>query len=251
MGSVLRALPVNTTDRPRLLVRLDSSIENLELSTRLAEMSFEDAAAIRQFFSWPGKPNYEGLWWSSTARHHLCFESLMEAEYLMAADYDSNVVAIAAQPMAFLWPRNRRPRRSHVPDFFLRLRNGDGCVVDVRDARRVEADQDQFALTRAVCTRIGWKYQLFTGIESSVVRSNLRWLSGYRHDRHSPDARVRTAIHDAFRGGDSLGVGSCEAARVVGHDRDVVLANVFHLIWIHELAVDLHTPLSTQAQVSP
>lgn len=26
---------------------------------------FEDALPIREFFAWPGKRNYEGLWWSS------------------------------------------------------------------------------------------------------------------------------------------------------------------------------------------
>lgn len=250
MGSALRTLPVNATDRSRVLARLGGSIENLELSTQLSELPLEEAAAIREFFSWPGKPNYEGLWWSSTVRRHVCFESLLEAEYLMAADYDPNVVAIAAQPLAFLWPRTHRPRRSHVPDFFLRLSDGDGCIVDVRDARRVQADQDQFTLTRRICAEIGWKYQLFTGIESSVLRSNLRWLSGYRHDRHSPDTGARIAILDVFRPGKQLDTGVDEAARSAEQGRDVVLTNVFHLLWTRQLAVDLHAPLSTQARVT-
>ncbi|SKI12518.1 TnsA-like heteromeric transposase endonuclease subunit [Mycobacteroides abscessus] len=250
MGSALRTLPVNATDRTRVLARLGGSIENLELSTQLSELPLEQAVAIREFFSWPGKPNYEGLWWSSTARHHVCFESLLEAEYLMAADYDRSVVAIAAQPLAFLWPHAQRPRRSHVPDFFLRLNNGDGCMVDVRDARRVQADQDQFALTRRACLEIGWKYQLFTGIESSVLRTNLRWLSGYRHDRHRPDAHTCTIIGEAFQRGEQLGYGIAEAARIADQGRDVVLTNVFHLMWTQELAVDLHTPLCMQARVS-
>lgn len=250
MGSALRTLPVNVTDRPRVLARLGDGVENLELSTQLSELPLEKVAAIREFFAWPGKPNYEGLWWSSTVRHHLCFESLLEAEYLMAADYDLDVVGIASQPMAFLWPRSCRPRRSHVPDFFLRLSNGDGCVVDVRDARRVDADRDQFALTRDACAEIGWQYRLFTGIESSVERSNLRWLSGYRHDRHRPEARSRAAVLDAFRFGNTLGRGADLAAKSAQRSRDVLLGNVFHLIWVQELSVDLHTPFSTLSQVS-
>ncbi|WP_078294456.1 TnsA-like heteromeric transposase endonuclease subunit [Mycobacterium sp. D16R24] len=250
MGSGLRTLPVNATDRVRVFARLNGVIENLEFSTQLSQVPMETAATVREFFSWPDKPNYEGLWWSSTARRHVCFESLLEAEYLMACDYDPNVVAIAAQPMAFLWPRSRRPRRSHVPDFFLRLGDGDGCIVDVRDAGRVEADQDQFALTRDICAEIGWRYQIFTGIESSIVRSNLRWLAGYRHDRHRPDEHARTAIRAAFHGGELLGPGTAAAAKAAGQDRDVLLPSIFHLIWAQDLAVDLHVPLSTQAQVS-
>ncbi|WP_100522620.1 TnsA-like heteromeric transposase endonuclease subunit [Mycobacteroides abscessus] len=250
MGSALRTLPVNATDRARVLARLGGSVENLALSTQLSELPLEEAATIREFFSWPRKPNYEGLWWSSTVRRHVCFESLLEAEYLMAADYDPNVVAIAAQPLAFLWPRTHRPRRSHVPDFFLRLSDGDGCIVDVRDARRVQADQDQFTLTGRMCAEIGWKYQLFTGIESSVLRSNLRWLSGYRHDRHSPNADMRTVVLEVFRCGVQLGAGADEAASIADQDRDALLANVFHLMWTQELSVDLHAPLSMQARVT-
>lgn len=59
---------------------------------------------IREFFSWPGKRNYEGLYWSSTSRAHVDFESLLEREYLMAADHAPDIVAIAAQPLALLWP---------------------------------------------------------------------------------------------------------------------------------------------------
>ena len=109
----------------------------------------ESSLPVRAFFAWPGKRNYEGPWWSSTVRAHVGFESLLERDFLMLADYDRDVVGIASQPFAVLWPRGTDGARGHVPDFFVRFRDGGGRVVDVRHADRVEAADRQFSLTRA------------------------------------------------------------------------------------------------------
>jgi len=57
---------------------------------------------------------------------------LLEREAFMMADFDVDVVAVAAQPLAFLWPRQIKGSTYHVPDFFVRLSNGDGRIVDVK-----------------------------------------------------------------------------------------------------------------------
>ncbi|WP_234809167.1 TnsA-like heteromeric transposase endonuclease subunit [Mycobacteroides saopaulense] len=155
------------------------------------------ATPIRDFVAWPGKRNYEGLWWSSTIEGHVPFESLLEREFLLAADFDPQTVAIAAQPLAILWPRATPSNVNHVPDFFIRLAGGDGRIVDVRHPDRVTVAAQQSALTRRLCDRIGWQYQQFTGL-AAVLAANLRWLAGYRHDRHTPSPQVREALISAF-----------------------------------------------------
>jgi hypothetical protein len=82
----LRSLPRNVTDVARVLVRLDGGVRNDAVSAEVASLRTEDALPIRQFFAWPGKRNYEGVWWSSTNRGHVDFESLLEREYLLASD---------------------------------------------------------------------------------------------------------------------------------------------------------------------
>jgi hypothetical protein len=95
VGSALNeSLPVDSTDRTRVLLRLDGAIHNDDVSADLALLAVERAVPIRRFFAWPGKRNYEGLWWSSTVRAHVPFESLLEREYLMWADFDPDIVAI-------------------------------------------------------------------------------------------------------------------------------------------------------------
>lgn len=249
VGSVLDSLPANKTDRTRVLLRLDDVTRNEDVSVDLALLSMERAVPIRRFFAWPGKRNYEGLWWSDTVRGHVAFESLLEREYLMSADFDPHVVAMAAQPLALLWPRGIRGQKSHFPDFFVRLSNGDGRLVDVRHPDRVDRAAAQFDLTRQVCAEIGWQYEIFTGLDL-VAEQNMRWLAGYRRDRCAPDDDTVEAIIHCFADPLPLGLGVYRVSRSTGTSKDAVLANVLHLLWRRQLSANLSAPLSLDAEVS-
>jgi hypothetical protein len=74
VAALSESLPVNATDRTRVLLRLDEATRNDDVSTRLALLAVERAVPIRRFFAWPGKRNYEGFWWSNTVRGHVAFE---------------------------------------------------------------------------------------------------------------------------------------------------------------------------------
>lgn len=97
-GGVIEPLPRNLTDTTRVLVRLPGAngVANHPLTGELAGLSVEAALPIRRFYSWKGKRNYEGRWWCSTSRSHVEFESLLERDALMMADFDVDVVAVTA-----------------------------------------------------------------------------------------------------------------------------------------------------------
>ncbi|WP_457070832.1 TnsA-like heteromeric transposase endonuclease subunit [Mycobacteroides abscessus] len=249
MGSTMRKLPVNVTDRARLLFCIDNTVQNAELAEHLVDEPFERATPIRDFCAWPGKRNYEGLWWSSTTGAHVPFESLLEREYLLTADFDPHVIALAAQPLAILWPRGTPHNTSHTPDFFIRLDDGDGRIVDVRHPGRVESSVQQSVLTRRLCDQIGWQYEQFTGLPAAFA-ANLRWLAGYRHDRHTPSAQVHDALIATFSEPTPLQAGIERAATAAATDTNTATSNVFHLLWRRTLRVDLDRPLSMQSQVS-
>ncbi|MGN6405928.1 TnsA-like heteromeric transposase endonuclease subunit [Sinomonas sp.] len=242
---------MNLTDAARVLVRFGDEVMDRPVSAGLADLVVESASPVRLFFSWPGKRNYEGSWWSSTVRAHVGFESLLERDFLMRADHDSAVVGIASQPLALLWPRGTDGVRGHVPDFFLRLRDGGGRVVDVRHPDRIGPAQRQFELTRRVCEEAGWGYEVFTGTAEPRA-SNLRWLSGYRQDRYAPDPAGVEAIMEAFgRPGTSMASGVRRAARALEADASAVQAQVLHLAHAGMLGVDLDEPLSTESLMAP
>lgn len=241
---------MNATETVRVLGRFETGMCDAALSCDVASQRFESALPVRSFYAWPGKRNYEGSWWSSTVRAHVGFESLLEREFLMAADHDRDVVGIASQPFAMLWPNGTEGGRGHVPDFFVRLTDGSARVVDVRHQDRLASAERQFDLTREACDQLGWEYEVFTGIEEPLA-SNLRWLSGYRQDRFAPSSAIIPMILEAFSPTTSLSAGVRRAARTLKLDSSVIQANVMHLVFSGVLAADLCRPLSSECFLVP
>lgn len=69
----------------------------------------------------------------------------------MLLDRDRRVVGLASQPFRVTWQGATR-RISHTPDYFARLEDGSGLVVDVRPADRVgPEDAMKFSGTKAMC----------------------------------------------------------------------------------------------------
>lgn len=249
MGA-LTSLPVNATDSVRVLGRFENGFFDAQLPGDVVSRPFESALPVRSFFAWPGKRNYEGSWWSSTARRHVSFESLLERDFLMLADHEPDVVGIAAQPFALLWPKRTEGARGHVPDFFLRHGDGGGRVVDVRHPDRLSSAERQFDLTRETCALLGWEYEVFTGLREPFG-SNLRWLAGYRQDRFVPPVTAAPVIVEAFSPATSLAAGARRAARALGLDSSVVQAYALHMLFTGVLDADLDQPLCLDSQLAP
>ena len=251
MGRSLRSLPINATDRTRALYRLGGRIHDNAVGPDLTALRLEDAAPIREFFAWKGKRNYEGMWWSSTTRTHIGFESLLERQYLLSADHDEHVIGISGQPVALLWPHGTtdndgRVMRGHVVDFFVRLTSGDGRLVDVR--RPDKADTRQFTITREMCEQVGWQYQVFTGL-GEIAAQNLAWLGGYRMDRYAPDDNLAHHLTSAFTPATSLGAGIARAARAASAPRSITHAAALNMLFAGQLRADLDQTLTTDTQV--
>lgn len=233
-----------------MLARFETGMFDAEISRSISSSRFESTLPVRSFFAWPGKRNYEGSWWSSTVRAHVGFESLLEREFLMAADHDRDVVGITSQPFALLWPKGTKSARGHVPDFFVRLADGSARVVDVRHPKRLASAERQFEMTREVCGQIGWEYEVFTGLAEPLA-SNLRWLSGYRQDRFIPPSSIVPVILEAFTPATSLAAGVRRAARALRLDSPIVHAHVLHLLFSGALESDLGQSMSSESVVVP
>ena len=226
----------------------DASVER-PISADLATIPFEDAPPARAVPSWKGKNVYEGDYWAATTRGFVHHESFLEREYVMVADFDPSILAFSWQPFVLKWPKGTKGHRGHVPDYFCRLGNGDGLVVDVKRPDKVEANAQQFAMTREVCEQVGWKHEVFTGLPEPRL-SNITFLCGFRQDRYSPGAENVAALMDAFTPETSLEAGVRRAVRSTGRPRPVVHGNVLHLLWHGVLAVDLDGPLDLSSLVA-
>lgn len=151
----------------------------------------------------------------------------------MLLDFDPDVTGFAAQPFWLHWPGESRLRR-HAPDFFARLADGTGVVIDVRADDRIEpVDVEAFDAMARSCALVGWQFRR-VGTPDPVRVANVRWLSRYRH----PRCGARTDLVDRLLAVFDRPTGAFEGAAMVG-DRLAVLPVLYHLMWRQLLVVDL------------
>jgi len=185
---------------------------------------FERALPARSFPSYKGQKNFSGLYWAATTRSQVGYESWVERDAAMALDFDAAVIALASQPFRLAWTHEGRDR-GHTPDYFARLVDGTGVVVDVRPQDLVDQDTAEvFALTARVCEAVGWQFRHIGDLDQPYA-ANLRWLARYRH-RRCHRAVVAGRLREVFAEPLRLFTG----AQRVG-DRLAVLPVLYHLLW--------------------
>jgi hypothetical protein len=208
---------------------------------------FESLPPVRVPRAFKGQRNFAGSWWFATTQSHVAYESWLERDHLMLLDFAPEVVAVAAQPFtaALSTPAGLR---NHTPDYFVRMSDGTGVVIDVRPDARAAKDADVFDATAAACAQVGWDCQRLGDI-TPVLAANVRWLSGYRHPRCRGEHVANALIEAATRS--ELTVGALASA--VG-DPVVVLPCLFHLLWSGELDAGIRTSrltMNTPVQRAP
>lgn len=220
----------------------DGTERRAPLDPATADAPLETVQPVRSFPSFRGQRNFPGLWWSATSGRHVGYESWLERDHAMLLDFDPQVVGFASQPFRLSWWEGRH--RSHVPDFFARLADGTGVVIDCRPAEHVPpADAEAFAFTEQACEEVGWRYRLVHAPDQVLV-ANVKWLAGFRHPRqHRPEVAAR--LTEVFAQPRAL-VAGAEAAG----DTLAVLPVLFHLLWRSSLEIDLGAPLDERSLVS-
>jgi hypothetical protein len=207
-------------------------VRRADLST-CWDVRFENARPVRSFPSMRGQAHFPGLRWSATSGRHVGYESWLERDHAMLLDFDPEVVGYSSQPFWLRWHDGRR--RRHAPDFFVRLIDGTGVVVDVRADDRIEAkDAEAFAATEQACAEVGWRFRR-VGVLDPVLAANVRWLAGYRHPRCYRQA-VAAQLLEVFSHPRALFDGVDAVGARLG-----VLPVLYHLLWLRMLVTDLHS----------
>lgn len=193
---------------------------------------FEFTCPVRAFPSLKGQSNFPGLWWAATTGCHVGYESWVERSALMLMDFDPQVIGLSSQPFWLRWHDGRRTRR-HPPDFFARLADGTGVVVDVRPDDLVDAKAAEvFAVTAEACRHVGWMFRR-VGVPDPVMAANVRWLAGYRHPRFQNPAIGESLVSVLAEPRELL------AAADLAGERLAVLPVLYHLMWRQVITADL------------
>ncbi len=208
-----------------------------------AGTAFECVAPVRAFPAVRGQRHFSGFRWSASSGRHVGYESWLERDHAMLLDFDPEVAGYSSQPFWLYWHDNGRRRRRHAPDFFARLADGGGLVVDVRADDRIEAkDAEAFAATQRACDEVGWAFRR-VGTVDPVFGANVRWLAGYRHPR-CYRSQVAAGLLEVFSEPRAL----LDGAAAVGISL-LVLPVLYHLMWLQVLVMDLDSELLGPASV--
>lgn len=202
---------------------------------------FTESVPWRRPRSRRGQLHLPGCYWSATVADHVVYESRLELERLLLADFDPGVRWIYAQPCLLTGVVGDVERR-HVPDFLFASASGSVTVVNVKPAARLLVPKvaQVLAWPGVVFEAHGWGYEIWSGAERTFVE-NVRFLAGYRRPGLVDETQMENALAEVADG-EPLGAveqrlaGDGPAWRV----RPLLLT----LLWRHLLVTDLSRPLS-------
>lgn len=190
-----------------------------------------------------GQRNYSGLYWSSTTQEHLVYESLLERDRLLLADFCPAVAWMAAQPF---WMRgyDGSTFRRHVPDLLLQHRNGAFTVVDVKPERMLKKPKviEVLKWTDRVCRERGWQYEVWSGTNPTEL-GNVRFLSLAKRSRfvdRAASERVCAVAADGMTI-DRILTTSRDGNAIT---RSAAMTAVLEQLWLSRWVTDLRIPLS-------
>jgi hypothetical protein len=162
----------------------------------------------------------------------------LELTRLLFADFDPTVQRIFAQPFMLKTSVDRVGRR-HIPDYLLLTDTGP-IVVDVKPRHRLDSPKVAFTLawTRKVVESRGWRFEVWSE-PPEIPLANVRFLAGYRRDWLF-DQDLVEELRTIDLAGATLGNAF---ACLPHHAVPLVRSAVLHLLWRHELIIDLDRPL--------
>jgi hypothetical protein len=196
-----------------------------------------------------GQRNYSGWYWSSTIQRHLVYESLLERDRLLLADFCPTVRQIAAQPFWVRGYDGSRFRR-HVPDIMLEHLDGSFTVVDVKAEMMLSKPEVGAVLTWTdrLCRQRGWGYEVWSGVDALELR-NVRFLSMAKRSRFV-DQEARAQVVNVVRDGMSINEILSASQSGASVSRSVVMPAVLEQLWLSNWVVDLRAPLSGSSVVT-
>lgn len=186
------------------------------------------------------EPTHQGYYWFAQLQRHVWYETMTEYLGLMYLDQSRTVRAISAQPMLIAFGNGR----AHYPDYLYLGDHTQQTIFDVHRADKMEEDPSQFDATFHLCQRVGWSFELFTGLDPTR-QANLEWLAAFRYKECAPSDEEAGQLLSAVRHGASVG----DVQQRFWGTRRRAIGNLFHLMWRREVLFDNREPLGQRTMI--
>ncbi|MFF9564348.1 TnsA-like heteromeric transposase endonuclease subunit [Leifsonia sp. NPDC014704] len=215
---------------------------------RLEEISLADLVfchPTRDFSRRHGQINKPVAFFSRTVGDLVACESQHERRFLILADWNLDVIHIAAQPFTIEFPTGHE-LKSHTPDFVLITRNGGVVVVDVKRPSAVGSEEvlQRHAAVHQFLAQAGMQHASWSDIPHSIT-SNLALFASAR----APEAalaQIGPEVLEAARSGARVHEVVSHVADLLQVPAPLVLVVVRRLLWNHKLAIDLRQPFGME-----
>lgn len=229
----------------------DGKLNRHELTSSIAtRLRPENHSMVRELRNIHQKANKPSLIYFHTTLQHIAAESRLEGDALLLLDFEADTAAISAQPFTLYFNRRRAPA-SHTPDFFQRLTNGQGVLINVKSAKRIDTPEviAQFDASRQVCEQAGWQHRIIT-MENEYLRSNLRLLAGYKREPDDYPTIARTLTSLLADGAKPWGAVVHHITSNLSTHPATALAALLHAVYVGDVDGDLTQELKTTTSVA-
>lgn len=240
MPTAVAAADGPAVTNPTITVRDADGAERETNFGNASEDVLRTAQPWRTFRWYYGQRHYSGTYATATMNQSAIYESRLELARLLLADFDQDVTHMVSQPFLMRAVVDGKTRR-HVPDFLLFGQN-KVTVVDVKPRSHLDDPTvvATFAWVRKVVENRGWFFEIASEPDR-IHFNNVRFLAGFRHPK-GISAEILRDLRDQVLVGRTL----AESTALIDAPAPCVRAALFHMLWRHELSVDLTRRLSSQ-----
>lgn len=240
MPTALAAADGPAVANPTITIRDVDGAERESSFGNASEHVLRTAQPWRTFRWYYGQRHYSGTYATATMSQSVIYESRLELARLLLADFDPDVTHVVSQPFLMRALVDGKTRR-HVPDLLL-FGQHTVTVVDVKPRSHLDNPTvvATFAWVRKVVENRGWFFEVASDPDR-VLLNNVRLLAGFRHPKG-----ISAEILQSLRGQVLVGRTLAESTGLIDAPVPCVRAALFHLMWRHELSVDLTRRLSSQ-----
>ncbi len=200
---------------------------------------------MRDFSRRHGQVNKPVAFYSRTVGDLIACESQHERRFVILADWNLDVVHIAAQPFTIDFPPGH-DLHSHTPDFVLITRAGGVVVVDVKWPTAAETNEAlrRHAAVDQLLARAGMQHAVWSGVPP-VITENLALFASARVPE-SALALIAPEVLGAAHSGLRIRELVVRASENAQAPAQTVLVVVRRLLWNHELTIDVSRPFDME-----